>query len=485
MMCASAAAAAAAASTDDHTGDAPKNHRGDLLSFLLRRGVIISDDSKAWEDPVPSGDTPWPHNLGEHLGQFDGIECEKAIVRLLRLAFAGIGDPIIRNLCHLPPVETVGTPDASVREAESQDKDMERHKKQLMTLIWRPGDHLVLPSDIDKDDLFCNAVTMHCMAVVHGTASAPGSIAAFWNSCVKALNAHCTEKCVPLVAAASLAYATDCLIERKTDQNAQPLERPDDALMQDVPALGECWACLRAYINTDVKEATLFVLEHNLSLVKLLSACMRGRTRNTIAETLAEHFGFKFDKSCSKPTLLPKEAPTLPDDFALLTDETLFLASDPDKKAHTMLMFIKTYKEQLERNGTAKLYETVINLSDLSGNRKRNFISTNEVLGDSSKSDSQRGVMDRLRERWTTALLCTCCSTTCKFRTDMIPSLSARIRTKTIGESEYKYLETEVHWADGTVTNHCAARDIIHLLPNTQALIHTQLPLTQGTGTCG
>ena len=443
----------------------------DLLRHFLQNGVVVSGTSEAWKDPVLSGEAMSSYSLMDHK-LLDSLDPERQVVYRLRMAAAHSTNPEVRKLRHLP--------DARGREADSHDMTVKRLKNQWMVLMW---DRTVAvpqpPTEIDPDDLYCNTVAACCMAVVHGAASAPNSIADFWNSCVKALNAHCTEGRVPLVATASLAYATDCLIERGTDQNSQPLERPNNDLTKFVPALGECWACLCAHINSDVASATDYVLDHNLSLAKLLSACSDDSINEEVADTLARRFKFEFDERCHECTKLPVKAPTLPDDLDSTTDETLFYGSDSGKRAHTKLKFIR--EVLLNKADPVKPKDDSIPMSYFDENhRKGLFISTNKVLCDTfQQSDhpqdafvvdlmcihgSQSAWKNRLIKRWTTALLCTCCSTTCKFRTDMIPSLSARITTQTMEESECKYLDTEVHWADGTVTNHCAARDIIHLL---------------------
>ena len=358
---------------------------------------------------------------------------------------------------------------------------MQCHKDKLMTLIWRPDAPVACPLNIDKDDLFCNAVTMHCMAVVHGTAPAPISIADFWNTCVKALNAHCTKERVPLVAAASLAYATDCLIERKTAQKAQPLERPNDDLTEIVPALGECWACLCAHINTDVTGATEFVLEHNLSLAKLLSACTEKDSSNAVVNTLASRLGYRFTNSGRwwkiSPDDEPQEQPsTVLSDPGALTDKSLYpsTAKEALSKLDHMLnhmlcegwLRIPGVKPPKSSNVDEDFDESGIN--ELKPTSRGPYHSANHLLRLASQNDSdvprlkskaelEKGSHSAVAKRWHDALLCLHASSMCLFHDGARFELVGREQTTKDGKG--MYLATKVRRVEEKVVKWACKKD--------------------------
>ena len=157
--------ASAAARSKERTGDTPNDRLGDLLQYLLQRGVVIRATSEAWKDNDTQ--TTWPDDLDQYLGPLDGINFERAVVHLLRLANSGTSDEDVHELC-FPGQEfkVPETRDAIADEMRAQSTAVQLRKRRLMLLAWAPSAINGFPTEIDPDDLFCSALAGHCMAVV-------------------------------------------------------------------------------------------------------------------------------------------------------------------------------------------------------------------------------------------------------------------------------------------------------------------------------
>ena len=81
-----------------------------------------------------------------------------------------------------------------------------------------------------------------------------------------------------------------------------------------------------------------------------------------------------------------------------------------------------------------------------------------------STLDSQHAWKDQLAKRWTTALLCTCCSTTCLLRNNVRPNLLLGFSSETKDGIKCDYADTKVQWTDGKETKHCAVYNVGHLV---------------------
>lgn len=547
-------AATATASTEERNDVAPENRLGVLLSFLLRKGVVIHGSSEVWKEPVLN-DSAWPDDLQEHLAPLDGPEYEREVVRLLRVANADSKDDIIRDLCPLPKVDAARQ-DASSVETMSQDVTVERLKNQLMLLVWDTRAVTKLPESLDADDLYCSAVAGYCMAVVRGDVqvferpslkeeeddddenfcyedygcsakSVHRQIAKFWNDCVRTLNAHCTKRPVLLVAAAALAYATDCLIEWDTDQVVDTsksadgpltLEQPRSALTRFVPALGECWACLCARTNRGVARAIKFVLEHDLSLAKLVSAYSKNFSDDSnsffdaVVDKLAAYLGYKYEFKASinwwninpdDPKACPQERPcAVPSDLAALADKTLFPsnAKVPRSKLFHMVAHMSSKgwlpglgnKLQDFEGHYLNVKEGIVEAISNDFSPRRPYLSATRVLLAATTTDANivpsvstedvvlpcsldvpegkaqdlqyvsQSCLGALARRWRGALLCLHASSTCLFRANTRAGLVGHVHETT--DHGGVFLETTVKWTDGKTAEHCAFRDVIQEL---------------------
>lgn len=548
-------AATATASTEERNDVAPEKRLGYLLWFLLRRGVVIHGSSEVWKEPVLN-DSAWPDKLQKHLAPLDGPEYEREVVRLLHVANADSKDDIIRDLCPLPKADAARQ-DASSVETMSQDVNVERLKNQLMLLVWDTRAVTRLPESLDADDLHCSAVAGYCMAVVRGDVqvferpslkeeedddddenfcyedygcsakSVHRQIAKFWNDCVRTLNAHCTKRPVLLVAAAALAYATDCLIEWDTDQVVDTsksadgpltLEQPESALTRFVPALGECWACLCARTNRGVADAIDFVLKHDLSLAKLVSAYSKNFSDDSnsffdaVVDKLAAHLGYEFEFKASidwwtinpdDPNARPQARPcAVPSDLAALADKTLFPSNA--KFARSKLFHMVAHMNSkgwlpcpdgklpdIEKYLEVK-EEGIVEVVSNDFSPRRPYLSATRVLlaatttndsvvpsvdakdvvlpssldvPDGKAQDLQyvsQSCLGALARRWRGALLCLHASSTCLFRANTRAGLVGHVHETT--DHGGVFLETTVKWTDGKTADHCAFRDVIQEL---------------------
>ena len=454
-----------------------------LLGYLLRNGVVVDSDEWVKDNRVSGMEMKWPESLQEYLQKLDGTAFERAVVHLVDLAKG--------------------------REAGLQASVA----RKLNVLMWNLSALAKMPTEIDPVDLHCNALAGYCMAVVRGVAPLPESITDFWNSCVDTLNKHCTERRMPFLAAAALAYATDCIIERdarrkrwkqkehkgsqEPEEPKKPLklELPHAVLMNSVPMLGECWACLCAYTGTDIADATEFVLEHNFSIAKLLSATPSHAPRQTIVGKLAEHLGYEFDdnevnhKPADAESLKEAEDRGLLEALDSAADENLFSSSSrTDKVTYGWLDFMKNHTAKLRRKDYDEFIdegkESVVRVMTFTKHHKQYpFISANYVLrelcGDETQKVldpmstlySQHAWKDQLAKRWTTALLCTCCSTTCMLRNNVRPNLLLLgFSSETKDGIECDYADTKVRWTDGKETKHCAVYNVGHLVQEQRRL---------------
>lgn len=454
-----------------------------LLGYLLRNGVVVDSDEWVKDDRVSSEEMKWPESREKDQWTLDEIEFGRAVVHLVGLAKG--------------------------REAGLQASVA----RKLDILTWNLSALAKMPTEIDPVDLHCNALAGYCMAVVRGVAHLPESITDFWNSCVDTLNKHCTERRMPFLAAAALAYATDCFIERDhrrellRRQNGEgfqeprepkkplKLESPSEALMKFAPMLGECRACLCAYTGTDIADATKFVLEHNFSIAKLLSAAPSHAPRKTIVGKLAEHLGYEFKgiklkKTPTRGSLKEAEDRGLLEALDSAADENLFSSSSQtDKETYSRLYFMKNHAAKLQGEDYDESIDEVKEKDDddetsaisvmtfTKHHKQYPFISANYVLrelcGDETQKvldpmstlDSQHAWKDQLAKRWTTALLCTCCSTTCLLRNNVRPNLLLLgFSSETKDGIKCDYADTKVRWTDGKETKHCAVYNVGHLV---------------------
>ena len=459
-----------------------------LLKCLLRNGVVVDSDEWKKDDRVSSEEMKWPESREKGQWSLDKIEFERTVVHLVGLA-------------------------------KGREAGLQASVARKLNVLMRNLSALTnMPTEIDPDDLHCNALAGYCMAVVRGVASLPESITDFWNSCVDTLNKHCTERRMPFLAAAALAYATDCFIERDhrrellRRQNGEgfqeprepkkplKLEPPSEALMNSVPMLGECWACLCAYTRTDIADATKFVLEHNFSIVKLLSATSSPASHQTIVGKLAELLGYEFKgiklkKTPTRGSLKEAEDRAPLEALDSAADKNLFSSSSQtDKETYSRLYFMKNHAAKLQGEDYDESIDEVKEKDDDSdddadvdqsaisvmtftkGHSQYPFISANyvlrelcgaetpKVLDPMSTIDSQHDWKDQLAKRWTTALLCTCCSTTCMLRNNVRPNLLLGFSSETKDGIKCDYADTKVRWTDGKETKHCAVFNVEHLV---------------------
>lgn len=468
----------------------------DVVTILLRNGVVLRQDSEVWEEArAPNAEKAlWPADLRKHLDELKGAAFERAAAGLLRQAAVGSGDPVLQELCGVQSsAESTGTADASGLEGAAQNPVAIALAARLRMVTWHPDAVRDFPLELDKDDLYGTAVAGHCFAVkARQQKRVPHSyLANFWNKCVGTLNELCTRGCVPLVAAATLAYVTDCLIalnDRPCCDGTSDLEvmEPRDELTEWVPALGECWACLCAHINTNVAEATKYVIAHEMSLPKVLSACSTNDARSSFVNTLAEHLGYKFrtDKNekdwlVSNPPWakivnedgekkeedvpLPREFAPLYDDLIALADDRFFYIGDKVPLGRLVHMFthlcecrmlkyqefpFDKYREPDDDNA---MRQPVIKL------KRWQFISANRTLGigDASGKDVclRDAHKDKAVRRWRCALLCTCGRSTYGVSDNTVI-------TALVDSSR----GLRVRWSDGPETAHCSFPDLAKVL---------------------
>ena len=478
----------------------------DVVTILLRSGVVLRQDSEVWEEEwVPNTEKAlWPADLRTHLGELKGAAFERAAADLLRQAAVGSGDPVLQELCGLQSsAESTGTADASGLEGAAQNPVAIALAARLRMVTWHPDAVKKLPPRHNKDDiygtavaddLYGTAVAGHCFAVQtrHQENVSREYLANFWNECVDTLNELCTCGRVPLVAAATLAYVTDCLIalgDRPCCDGTSDLEvmEPRDELTKWIPALGECWACLCAHINTNVAEATKYVIAHEMSLPKVLSACSTNGARSSFVDTLAEHLGYKFEKKGSKDWLVSnppwvkpvevkdkngksKKVLHLPREFAPLNDDLIALADDSffhlgDTVALGRLVHMLTYlqyqgwktpsfpvpfDQYIPLNEDSAMRQPVIKL------KRWQFISANRTLGigDASGKVCLRDAhKDKAVRRWRCALLCMCGRSTYGVSDNTVI-------TALVGSSR----GLRVRWSDGSETAHCSFSDLAKVL---------------------
>ena len=471
----------------------------DVVTILLRSGVVLRQDSEVWEEEwVPNTEKAlWPADLRTHLGELKGAAFERAAADLLRQAAVGSGDPVLQELCGLQSsAESTGTADASGLEGAAQNPVAIALAARLRMVMWHPDAVKKLPPRHNKDDIYGTAVADD----LYGTAVAVQTrhqenvsreyLANFWNECVDTLNELCTCGRVPLVAAATLAYVTDCLIalgDRPCCDGTSDLEvtQPRDELTKWVPALGECWACLCAHINTNVAEATKYVIAHEMSLPKVLSACSTNGARSSFVDTLAEHLGYKFEKKGNKDWLvsnppwakivnekdgekkeedvpLPREFAPLNDDLIALADDSFFHLGDTVALGRLVHMFTHLCKCRMLKYQEAPfddyhspvksgMRQPVIKL------KRWQFISANRTLGIGDASGKvvclRDADKDKAVRRWRCALLCMCGRSTYKVSDNTVI-------TALVDSSR----GLRVRWSDGSETAHCSFSDLAKVL---------------------
>ena len=478
-----------------------------MVTILLRNGVVLRQDSEVWEEArAPNTEKAlWPADLRKHLNELSGAAFERAAADLLRQAAVGSGDPVLQELCGVQSsAKSDGTADASGLEGAAQNPVAIALAARLRTVMWHPDAVRDFPLELDKDDLYGTAVAGHCFAVkARQQKRVPHSyLANFWNKCVGTLNELCTRGCVPLVAAATLAYVTDCLIalnDRPCGDTTSDLEvmEPRDELTKWIPALGECWACLCAHINTNVADATKYVIAHEMSLPKVLSACSTNDARSSFVNTLAEHLGYKFkqdgreenqnsvngktdrlvsnppwvkpvevkDKNGKKKVLhLPREFAPLNDDLIALADDRFFLNNN-DSIALGRLVHMLTYlQDQGWKTPSFPVPFDKYREPDESGMRKvtpyyqrKPFISANRTLGIGDASGKvvclRDAHKDKAVRRWRCALLCMCGRSTYGVSDNTVI-------TALVDSSR----GLRVRWSDGPETAHCSFPDLAKVL---------------------